>query len=710
MALHQERAFDVEIGGQIAQVSGSRVSGNLFRLLGVRARQGRVLQPQDQAADAGVVVLSHVLWRDRFGADPRVIGQTMRIGARAYEIVGVTPEHFGFPMYAQFWIPIPEHELLDRADRRFNVIARKRPGVADLDAGRELADIARQLSEEYPATNRDWGVTAVSLAESRAEPFFFTLVIAAVLVLLIACANIGNLLLARGAKRAGELAIRRMMGATRARLLRQLTIESATLAVIAGGIGVILSLWGVELLVALLPVDGIPLWLDFSLDLRVLAFTAAILVLAVLVFGVAPVVTMAGGDLHSETREHGRGIAGGRSATRTRNTLVIAQIALTLVLLSSAAVVMRSAMRTANVSPGYDVDRILQANLNISRRYPDQAARDNYIRDAMRELSRIPNVQSIAVHGVLPADSTGATRGYGVITASNGAFIPGAFYAAITPGYFETLGLSIVRGRAFDDRDAAGAAAVVILSEKTAAALWPGEDPIGRTVKFARPDGTAEWRTVVGIAGNRFSIARGRGGPPRRPTDEAYVPAAQGIAGDIDLSIRVRNAAPMLIANDTRRALNGIDPDQPIGRIIAMRDDVYANVRVLRWLAGIGGSFAAVSLVLASIGLFGVISYIVTQRTHEIGIRLALGASPASITRFMTNIGTRLVAIGIGIGLLVTLAAGQVLASIVYGVSARDPILLGAVALLLGGIAIAASWWPARRAARVDPVIALRVD
>jgi len=242
------------------------------------------------------------------------------------------------------------------------------------------------------------------------------------------------------------------------------------------------SVWQ-ELRYALLPVDGIPLWLDFSLDVRVLGFTA-ILVLAVLVFGVAPAMTMVGRSLHGDTRD-GRGIAGGRSATRTRNTLVVARIARTLVLLSSAAIVMRSAMQTANVSPGHDVDRILRVSLDISDRYADEASRDNDIRNVTRELSRIPNVQNVAVRGVLPADSTGQTAGWGAITASNGASIPGGFYAAITPGYFETLGLRIVRGRPFDDRDAVGAPAAVILSEKTAATLWPGEDPIGRTDRHA---------------------------------------------------------------------------------------------------------------------------------------------------------------------------------------------------------------------------------
>ena len=711
IALYDERTFGVRLASASEEMTGTATSGNAFSMLGVNAALGRALTPEDQQRGApAVIVLSHQLWRDRFASDPRILGRPLRVDGVPHEIVGVMPDRFGFLDFAKFWVPLPSTVSNNRGVRDLNAMARMRPGVSAEQVRDELSAVSTRLATVYPATNRDWEIHVGGVQDQRSEPFIYAIVLAGVFVLLIACANVGNLLLARGAARRNELAVRMMIGANRGRVLRQLITESALLAAIGGVLGLLLSLWGLDVLVYFLPIDDMPLWIVFGIDWRVLLFTLAALVLAVLTFGVAPALSVMRDDFGTH-KDSGRRTTSSRATTRTRNTLVIAELALSLMLLASAAMVVRGSFVTARANPGFNPDPVLHVTVPLSeQRFTNSEQRQAYLAEALRRLAIVPGVSTVGAWASLPSDrlSGSATALAGPITAANSAGEAPRLvnYNAVTPDFFAALELPIARGRALKDSDRKAA----LISQGLAEELWPGMDALGRQIKLNAADQPGDWLTIVGVAGDQYRIATGEGGEPRRRLNHIYVPAAEGIGRTLTIMVRARDARPQLLAEPVRRALSAVDADQPITLLKPLADEVYDNVRVLRWLGALAASFALSALVLSAIGLFGVIAYAVTQRTREIGIRLALGASPADVVRLVTRSGSRLAFTGLAIGMAAALASARLVSTIVFGVKPYDPLLLGGVALVLGSIALLATWLPARRAARISPLTALQVE
>ena len=711
LAIYDERTFGVRVGDAAEEVVGNRATGNLLSMLGVQPLFGRLLTADDeQAAAARVVVISHLLWQARFAGERNVLGRVLVIDGVAHEVVGVMPNGFGFHDFAQFWIPLRVTELGERGSRTFTVMARRKAEFTDAQVAQDINRINETLAAEYAATNRGWRTNATALESTRREPFIYGMVVAALLVLLIACANVGNLLLARGAARRGELAVRSMMGASRRRVLRQLLTESTLLAVVAGVLGLIASFWGIDLLVHSLPLEQMPLWIDFSLDRRIIGYTTAGMLLSVLTFGLAPALSILRDGALVAASDAGRRTVGGRATTRTRNALVIAQLALSLVLLSTAGLFLRGTTTTAQASPGFDPDPVLHMRVPLSAgRYASAAARAAYVQQALQQLRSIGNVASASVTAGLPATllPPGSTPITGLVSAPDANREQDVFHTVVSPEFFTTLQLPVLRGRAFTESDVGN---VVMLSQSVAERLWPGADPIGRSIKFGEADNAAPWQVVIGVVGNRYRIAVGEGGNPRMASYDAYAPARRGTHSELSFLIRARDGQPLSLVRDARAALQRVDRDQPIADVRTYADLVYDNVRVLRWMGALAGTFALSALCLSAIGLFGVIAYSVTQRTREIGIRVAVGARPDQVVRMVTRTGTRLVLVGLALGMLGTLAIGRLLAAVLFGVSPYNPLVLGTVALVLGSVAVAASWLPARRAASVNPLIALRAE
>lgn len=714
LAAYRETSFNASAQEGAERLSGAVVSPEFFSVMGVNPLRGRAISPaQDAPGGPRVVVLGHSLWQKRFGGDPSVLGQSINLDGEPRTVVGVMPEGFQFPAGAELWASaryaVPEHPLRPTQDptaRRdsqyFEVIGRLRPGVELERASAEAKAVAGRFKQQYGEEEESVSAKVVSLHEDvvgDTRSALLLLVGAVAILLLIACANVANILLARGATRQKEIALRLALGAGRVRLVRQFLTESLLLALVGGGLGVLLALWALAPLKALVPPDmsgGTPL----TLDARVLAFTALVSLGSALIFGLFPALNLADQDLNGVLKEGGRGAASGARSNRARRVLVVSEIALAAVLLTGAGLLIRSLDRLLDVPAGFNPERVLTGQLTLPQaRYPEKAQRAAFVGRVLEQLGGSPDVESAAIISRIPMNFGRSTRSVEIQgkTPTTSDVTPD--YLSTTPGYFRSMSIPLLAGRDFDARDVAGAQRVIIVNEAMVRNFWPGEDPLGKLMKT-----DDEWSQVVGVVGNVRQISLAMA-----PPSAVYVPYAQDPWPFMSVVVRAKSstagAAPTLLG-----AVGRVDRDVPLYDVRPMEEVLTTSVSARRWRTLLLSLFAFTALGLACLGIYGVTAYSVTQRTHEIGIRMTLGARKGDVLRLIVAQGLKLAVVGVVAGLLAALALSRLATSMLYGVEAADPLTLVAVSAILFGVTAAACLIPARRATRVDPLVALKYE
>ncbi|MCI0388502.1 MAG: ABC transporter permease [Acidobacteria bacterium] len=704
LGAYREEEFVVTGEREPQVVNGARVSHELFSALGAQPLLGRGLVAEDERAGAApVVLLSQTLWTTRYGADPKLLGQTIRLNNLNHVVIGVLPARAGFPQFARLWVPLaPAAQGMKREERALGVTGRLRPGVTLEQANAELALLARNQARAYPATNAGWSAQALDLREalSDAPPSLFWLPLGAVwFVLLIVCANLAGLQLARALGRRYELGVRLALGASRWRLIRQMLVESLLLTGLGGMLGLLSAYWLVSFAARRVAPDA-PSWWDFSVDHRVLLFCALTSVFTGVLFGIGPALKSSQVDPLAALRD-GSAATGGLRQNRLRALLVVSELALTLALLSGAGLMLRTYLRASQPELDYDLQRLIIADLGL--RAPEYAAPSQLSR-VVAELTERLSLQGSAV----AAYGTRFIRGFGAepnkIAAEGVADVPAGVapmsFHAVTPAYFSTLGIPLIRGRAFTTQDTAAAPKVAIIN-RALAALWPGGDAIGKQIKLDPRDSAQPWLTIVGVVGPRVT--------ERPQSSEVYVPFEQAPLRPLTLVIRA-TAEPEPLLGLIRSELRAALPDEPADRIRTMEQDLAQTAWPLRLYALVFAGFAAFGVLLAAVGVYGIVAYSVTQRTKEIGIRVALGAQARDVVLLVMGEGIKLTLLGIALGLAGALALTRVMSSLLFGLSATDPLTFTVVVSLLAGVSLLACWIPARRAAKVEPLIALRSE
>jgi putative ABC transport system permease protein len=711
--------FNLTGGGDPEQVNGALVTHNFFSALGARPALGRVFLPEeDQPGKNKVVALSHGFWQRRFGADPGIVNKTITINDENYTVVGVMPPSFQFGRelgrVVDLWTPIAfTREQLDYrrlTNENLTVIARLKPGVTIGQAQAELDAIAANLRQQYmPGADRsNWGLTTQYLSELVVGDIRLALWILmgiVGLVLLIACANVANLLLARAADRQKEMAIRTALGAGRRRVIRQLLTESALLALIGGAIGLLLAWLGINALVKVNQVQ-IPRASEIGVDWRALAFTLGVSLLTGFVFGLVPALQISKADLHETLKEGGRtGSSGARAWVR--NTLVVLEMALALVVLVSAGLLVRSFWRVQQVNPGFAPQNTLAMSLVLpATKYKEPVQRVNFYKEALQRIRALPGVQSAGATSILPLsgnNSSGSFQIEGRVTPQGQSSPHGDRWAATTD-YFSTMRIPIIRGRFFDDRDTMESQPVAIIDETMARKYWPDEDPMGKRITFQSRDNKPIWREIVGVVGHVKH--KGLEGESRV---QYYMPHSQTQNAFMSLVVRA-SGDPTSLTGAVRGAISGLDKDLPVFRVKTMEQFVSESMAQRRFAMALVGIFAAVALALACVGLYGVLSYSITQRLREIGIRMALGASGADVLRLVVGQGMLLALAGVALGSVAAFLLTRVMANLLFAVTAGDPLTFVTIAALLTLVALVACFAPARRATKVDPIVALRYE
>ena len=705
--------------GEPAPVDTAGITPELFSLLGTKPLLGRLFIAEDGKQGAPpTVILTESVWRDRFAADPNVIGSSVNLEHRPYTVVGVIPADPGVifsPRRIQFWIPVAQDPLfgpwIPRQGLRFlGLVGRLRPGVSITQAQTEMDVVAARLARKFPAENSGWVIRLTPLQRvivGDARTALLVLLGAVGLVLLIACANISNLLLARATSRGKEIALRIALGAGRARIIRQLLTESAVLGLLGGVAGVLLAYWGVRTLTSFLP-ENLPQIHAIRLDASVLFFALALAILASFVFGLAPAFFAARSNVQATLKE-GAAHASEPGARRVaRGFLAAAEVALAMVLLVAAGVLLRSFAALTAVNPGFRVTHVVKADIQLPRfQYakPEQWAA--FSDELLRRVQSQPGLSDCAIGVPLPLNGQGAANL--PFEMMDHAPLPkgtpeNADYVSISPTYFHVMGIPLLRGRTFNDQDVSSAPRVTIISEAFAHRFFPNQDPLGKQLVFSFPPSPGVPRQIVGIVGNVRDVSIGQD-----PGPMMYVPFNQSPLWGAEVVVR-SDLNVGSIAATIRQEVHEIDKDLPVADVGSMSDLIDTSVAQPRFRTWLLGSFAVMALVLAAAGIFGVISYSVSRRTHEIGIRITLGASPANVMRLVLSESARLVLLGLAAGIPVALALGRFLSNLLFGVRAADPTTFTTVALLLFAVAILAAYVPARRATRVDPMIALRHD
>jgi putative ABC transport system permease protein len=696
-------------------LDGLAASPELFETLGVQPVMGRTFTAQEaQAADAPIVI-SQELWRRRFGARGDIIGQPVTLDGRPRTVVGVLPARFKFPFNASavkdYWTPLDPHDELNtkRGVGYLNVIARLKPGVTTEQAQTEMDAIARRLAEQYPDNNQGHGITLISTYEDTVggvRPALLVLLGAVGFVLLIACANVANLLLVRATRRQREIAVRTALGATRWRVVRQLLTESLLLSLAGGAVGLLLALWGVDALAGMLPED-VPRVREIALDGRVLAFTLGIAILTGLVFGLAPALAASRLDVNEALKAGGRGTGGWRR-NRLRSFLVVAEVALSLMLLVGAGLLLKSFVRLREVSPGFKPEQVLTLSVALPEmKYETPAQQARFFQQLLTDTAAAPGVEAAA--GVFPLPFSGDNaRGKFEIEgqpAASESESPNALSYIISPDYLRALDIPLLNGRGFNERDAQSAPRVVLINETLARRFFAGADPLGRHLVISSFADLGKPITceIIGVVGDVK-----HDGLDAEAEAEYYMPYQQATLSFMTLVIRGTTDKPTALVAGARAAVAQLDKDLPITDIKPMNEWLAASVAPRRFNMLLLGGFALLALCLATVGIYGVMAYSVAQRTHEIGIRLALGAQAADVLRLVIGQGMALALIGIIMGLLGAFALTRVLATLLFGVTATDPSVFAGVTLLLALVALVACLVPAHRATRVDPMIALR--
>jgi putative ABC transport system permease protein len=719
MAAFHEYRYNLTDVDDPEELPAQRVSTNFFGLLGVNAAIGRTFLPEDgQEGRDPVIIISHGLWQRRFGSDPEVIGKSINLNGLKRTVIGVMPPTFQFSMKAgalfggkepELWAPLvfTQNDRIRRG-RYLSAVARIKPGIDLQQAQTEMNGIAGQLEEQYPDFNTGWGVNLVPIQEEfvgNIKLALWVLLAAVGFVLLIACANVANLLLARAASRQKEIAIRSALGARRGRIIRQLLTESILLSALGGVVGLVMAMWGLEVLLSLSPRDLLPVQ-AIGLDVKVLGFTLGLSVLTGVIFGLAPAIEASRPNLNETLKEGGRESAFGGRSHRLRNIFVVAEIALSLVLLIGSGLMIRSFLSLQAVDPGFNADRVLTVRLALpGSKYREDHQVIAFYKQALDRIRGIPGVSAASAINFLPFSGSGAATSFEIEGRPQppAGEEPIVDSRVIAPDYFHTMGIPLVAGRIFSEREATEASHVVVINETMARQCWPDEDPIGKRVTISMMDSPAPSEVIGVVADVKHE------GLESTPRAMAYWPQPELTYSFMTLVIRT-TTDPVAFAPAVRREILAIDKDQPIAEVRSMEQLLAGSIARSKFSTTLLSIFASVALVLAAVGIYGVMAYSVTQRSHEIGIRMALGAQQSDVVRMVVRQGVILTGMGVGVGLAAALVLTRFISSLLFGVSATDPFSFAAISLLLTGVALAASLIPARRASRVDPMRALRYE
>jgi putative ABC transport system permease protein len=706
-------------GGEAKELAGVAVDGDFFDVLGVKPILGRGFDSEEAKVGSPlVVVLNYETWQSAFGGNPAIIGQQVMFSSRSYTVLGVLPRGWKFPVdaerseYITALQPITPQEVPRRGSSFLKVIARLKPGVAPKQAEAEMAPIAARLAEQYPDYNADRGIRIVPMLQDvvgNVRPALMILLGAVALVLLIACANVANLLLARAAARSREIGIRTALGASRARVVRQLLAESFLLALLGGAGGLLLAGWGVDVLSALGP-RNVPRLSEIHINVSVCMFTFGLAVLSTIAFGLVPALQVSRSDVSQSLQQGSKGSTGGLHGTRLRAFLVVSQVSLSLLLLAGAGLLIKSFFNLRATNPGFEPTRLLTLDQVIPRaRYPEPDQWRRFYDQLLPKLAALPGVENAGGANPLPFGGNDSSSSFTI--AGQPPVAPGnhadASDLTVVPGYFRTMKVPLRSGREFDQRDNETAAKVVMVNETFVRRYLPTVNPIGQRILLDQTDASAD-PIPLELVGVVADTKQNELSTPSLP--EFYRPLAQNPVRRLWLVVRTATEGLGGMEMAIARAIHEIDPKIYVGRVEPMQTLLGQQLARPKFNMMLLGVFAAVAMVLAAIGIYGVIAYSVAQRTREIGIRMALGAQRGAMLSMVLRQSLSVVAIGITIGLLAAFGATRLLASLLYGVGANDVLTYASVVSLLGAAAFLASYIPARRAMKVDPMVALRYE
>ena len=721
IGVFRRQNFNLTGNGEPERLVGSQVSADVFATLRVNAARGRVFtNDEDKPGATPVVVLSHGLWQRRFGGDLNILDQTLTLDSRSFTVIGVMPPNFQFPARdTELWTAVGQASKNPGWENRGNhpgltVIARIKPDVTLQQAREDMDIVASNLEKQYPSSNTGNRVSITPALENALgnrpgdvsiRPALLVLLGAVGFVLLIACANVANLLLARASTRQKEIAIRTALGASRGRIIRQLLTESILLSVVGGALGLLLARWGVKLIIAISP-NSIPRSREIDLDIRVLAFTIGVSLLTGIVFGLVPALQASKPDLNETLKDAGRGSTGSRHLLR--GGLVVSEVALTMVLLIGAGLMLRSFYHLKQVDPGFNYDRMLTFNVLLpQKKYPEDPQRISFYEQLSERLRGLPGVQSVALSSGLPLGNNGWQMQFDIEgrPPSEPGKSPITEACTTSPDYFQTMGIKLLKGRTFTEHDIKETSRVAIIDEEFARRYFPNEEPIGRHIQPGGYDPHGQFTEIVGVV--RRVKMDGLSEDSNRV--QSYYPFRQMPSNGMTVVVKTTKEPTDLASAITEQVL-AIDSDQPVYNLNTMeqiRADSIAPDRLNLMLLS---SFAVLALMLASVGIYGVMAYSVTQRTHEIGIRMALGARQGDVLSMVIRQGMKLAVVGVAIGLGGAWLATRLMSSLLFGVSATDPVTFAVISVILTGVALGACFVPARRATKVDPMIALRYE
>jgi putative ABC transport system permease protein len=713
LAAFRSEDFTLTGGGEPERIIGAAVTGDFFQMMGVPAALGRPLSAEDQQPGTNVVVVSHDLWQRRFGGNPGLVGQTMTLNEKSYTVVGVMPQSFRFPAelfeHADLWAPLdvaPEERSV-RGQRALFLAGRLKPQVSQAEAEAEVGTVADRLQQQYQATNSGWGAKLVPLREQfvgDVRPSLLILLGAVSFVLLIACVNVANLLLARAASRQREIAIRMSIGASRWQVIQQLLSESLLLGLLGGALGLLLAVAGVGLLRNLIPASYLNAQ-DITVDGKVLAFTLLISASTAIIFGLVPAFQATKVDINSWLKEGSGKTTSGVRRRWLRSFLVVSEITISLVLFVGASLLIKSFLRLQQVDPGFRPDNVLTLNIALPEsRYPDEARQKAFYQQVLQRLAAAPGVKSAGAVTILPLSGSDRTRAFGIegrpLVSSN---IPTASYSAVSADYFATLGIPLVKGRYFTERDTEQSPPVAVINETLARRYFHGEEALGKRL-MQKKAGKPILREIVGVVKDVKSY-----GLEAETQPGLFVPYQQEASLAMTLVAR-SNSDPLALTSAARGAVQDVDPSQPIDNISTMEQVVSKSIAPQRLNMVLFSIFAAVALILAAVGIYSVMANYVRERRQELSIRLALGAPPRHVFRLVLGRSMALTLAGIVIGVAVAFTLSRLISSLLYGVSAVDPVVFVGTPLLLAAVAFLASYLPARQATKVDPMVALRAE